>query len=188
MRWRRRETSRNVKKFKRRCEERVRAIGLPDTSSVTVHDVCERLGRAHGRPIHVVPLILPTGGPDGLLVTAEDRDVIVVEKRLAPIHQHQVMLHEIGHFICDHEATPVMAPESSRLLLPSLDPDLVRRVLGRDHSQSDAEQEAEYVGSLIGRRISSWSVTRSWEVPSEVQDLAARLSALEKPAIRGSRE
>ncbi|WP_415925220.1 ImmA/IrrE family metallo-endopeptidase [Streptomyces sp. ME19-01-6] len=180
MRWRRRETGQNIKELRHRCEERVRAINLPDDRPLTVHDVCECLGQLYGRPIHVVLLTLPVGSPDGLLVSADDRDFIVVEERLAPIHQHQVMLHELGHFICDHEAMPVMTPEASRLLLPSLDPELVHRVLGRDHSHSEAEQEAEYVGSIIGRQISTWTTQRTLEVPPEAQELVARLAALEK--------
>ncbi|MFD8092399.1 ImmA/IrrE family metallo-endopeptidase [Streptomyces malaysiensis] len=188
MRWRRRDTGQDSKALQRRCEERVRAIGLTDDQPLTVEELCARIGRLYGRPIHVIPLTLPRGSPDGLLVSADDRDFIVVEDRLAPVHQHQVMLHELGHFICDHETTPVMTPEASRLLLPSLDPELVRRVLGRDHSNSEAEQEAEYVGSIIGRRISTWAVERTWNIPPEVEELVARLSALEKPIQRDRSE
>ncbi|MFK0279897.1 hypothetical protein ACIQVL_05395 [Streptomyces sp. NPDC090499] len=65
--------------------------------------------------------------------------------------------------------------------MPSLDPALVRRVLGRDHSHTDAEREAEYIGSLIGQRLSSWSTERAQTVPPEAHDLVARLSALESP-------
>ncbi|MEV0281788.1 hypothetical protein AB0I22_36130 [Streptomyces sp. NPDC050610] len=129
----------------------------------------------------MVPLELPVGSPDGLLVTAEDQDFIVFEQRMAPIHQHQVVLHELGHFICEHEATPVMRPEASQLFLPSLDPELVRRVLGRDHTHSEAEFEAEYIGSLIGQRIGTWATQRIRAVPPEYQDLVARLSTLETP-------
>jgi hypothetical protein len=57
----------------------------------------------------------------------------------------------------------------------------VRRVLGRDHSHTAVEREAEYIGSLIGRRISVWSAERTRTVPPEAQGLVARLSALEPP-------
>ncbi|MFE4535837.1 ImmA/IrrE family metallo-endopeptidase [Streptomyces scopuliridis] len=136
----------------------------------------------------MVSLPLPSGSPDGLLVSAEEHDFIVLEQRLAPVHKRQVGLHEVGHFICDHEAAPVMSPEASRMLLPGLDPALVHRVLGRDHSQSQAEQEAEYVGSIIGQRISAWTEPRTWSVPPEARELAERLSALEHPTRRGSNE
>ncbi|MER8001646.1 ImmA/IrrE family metallo-endopeptidase [Streptomyces sp. NPDC095613] len=135
----------------------------------------------------MVALPLPPGSPDGLLYSADDRDFIVIEQRLAPIHQRQVALHEIGHFICDHEAAPVMTPEASRLLLPGLDPTLVHRVLGRDHSQSAAEREAEYIGSIIGQCISAWAEPRTWPVPQEAQELVARLTALEHPHTKGPR-
>lgn len=182
MRWRRtRISSEGTPSWRRRCEERIHAIGIPPSADLTVEDLCAHLGELHGRPISLMALSLPSGSPDGLLVSSEDHDYIVLDERLAPVHQRQVALHEVGHFICDHEATPVMTPESSRLLLPALDPALVHRVLGRDHSQSDAELEAEYVGSIIGQRISTWAPPRR-RVPPEAHELALRLSALEGPA------
>ncbi|MFE1776020.1 hypothetical protein [Streptomyces sp. NPDC059008] len=119
-------------------------------------------------------------------MSAEGNDYVFFEQRLAPVHQQQVILHEFGHVICDHEAAaPVISPESSKILLPSLDPNMVRRALGREHSHAEAEIEAELVGSLIGRQISTWDVEHIRPVPPEAQELALRLSALENPASRG---
>ncbi|SPE63847.1 hypothetical protein SNS2_5171 [Streptomyces netropsis] len=181
MRWRRKEPDREFTSFRLDCEERVRALRLPP-GELTIQSLCDHLGERFGRPIHLVPLALPPGSPDGMWVSAEERDFIAFEERLAPIHQRQVILHEIGHFVCDHEAAPVMTPEATRLLLPSLDPELVQRVLGREHAHSPAEREAEFIGSLLGRRIGTWTTQRVWEVPPEAAELAARLSALERPA------
>lgn len=150
--------------------------------------LCEHVERLHGRPIQLVPLELPLGSPDGLWVSAEGQDFVFFEQRLAPVHQQQVILHELGHVICDHDAAPVMTAESSTLLLPSLNPDMVRRVLGREHSQAEAEIEAELVGSLIGRQISNWTVERTRETPLEARELVARLSALEAPRRQGNDE
>jgi hypothetical protein len=66
-------------------------------------------------------------------------------------------------------------------LLPSLSPDLVKRVLCRDHSQTEDEHEAEYTGSLIGRQVSNWAPQRTWDVPPGAQALVERLSVLEPP-------
>ncbi|MFF3322697.1 hypothetical protein [Streptomyces sp. NPDC002889] len=126
--------------------------------------------------------------PHGLWVSAATQDYVVFEERLAPIHQHQVILHEIGHVICDHEGSPVMTAEASRLILPSLDPALVRRVLGREHSHSEAEMEAELVGSLIGRQISTWTARPDWAVPPQARELVERLTALQPPGRRGMNE
>ncbi|MBO0657258.1 hypothetical protein J1792_32460 [Streptomyces triculaminicus] len=168
--------------------ERVHALGLPAQAQVTMQTLCEHVGRLHGRPIHLVPLELPLGSPDGLWVSAEGQDYVFFEQRLAPVHQQQVILHEFGHVICDHDASPVMTEQSSTLLLPSLNPNMVRRVLGREHSQAEAEVEAELVGSLIGRQISSWSVERTCAMPPEARELVARLAALEAPIHQGKNE
>ncbi|MFI9206044.1 ParH-like protein [Streptomyces sp. NPDC053048] len=157
------------------------ALELPSREKVSVQSLCARISRMSGRPIHLLPLKLPLGSPDGLWLSLDDADYIVYEQLLAPVHQHQVILHEIGHLLCGHRSAPVMTEDVSQLLLPSLDPDLVRRVLGREHSQSEAEIEAELVGSLIGRRIGTWNVEQVFTVPPEAQAIAARLSALERP-------
>ncbi|MFF1478077.1 hypothetical protein ACFVYD_10955 [Streptomyces sp. NPDC058301] len=188
MRWRLPARGARAGSLRERCEERVRSLRLPDRGQVTVEELCDYVSPLSGRPIRLIPMALPAGSPDGLWVSAEHEDFVVFERRLAPVHQQQVILHEFGHVICAHEATPVLTPEASRLLLPSLDPEMVRRSLGREHSQTEAEVEAEYVGSLIGRHIVSWTPEQSWPVPAEAQEIAARLKALEAPYPRGSNE
>ncbi|MGW3207771.1 hypothetical protein [Streptomyces sp. NPDC001135] len=161
----------------------MRKLDLP-AHQMTVRTLCAHLAQRLGQPIHLVPLPLPVGSPDGLWVFADGENHIIFEQRLAPVHQHQVILHELGHLICGHEAAPVMTPEATRLFLPSLDPQLVRRVLGREHSHSGAEIEAELVGSLIGRQVATWVSPRTWDVPPEAREVAARLAALENPTGR----
>jgi hypothetical protein len=59
--------------------------------------------------------------------------------------------------------------------MPSLDPALVKRVLGREHTNSVAEQEAELLASMMGQQISPWSPDRSWDVVPEDRELVERL-------------
>lgn len=188
VRWRFGPGGKRPEGIREQCEERVRALGLPTRGTLTIDEVCAHISSLHGRPIHLIPLELPLGSPDGLWVSAEAQDYVVFEQRLAPVHQHQVILHEIGHVVCDHDAAPVMTTDSSRLLLPSLDPEMVRRVLGREHEHTEVELEAELVGSLIGRQIGTWTAQRTWTVPPEARELAARLAALESPTLRGRDE
>ncbi|MEV8070538.1 hypothetical protein AB0P32_31225 [Streptomyces sp. NPDC085995] len=161
----------------------MRSLGLPLCSELSVEELCERLSALRRRPMHVLPMRLPSG-PHGLLVSTGAGDYIVVEEQLVPIHQRQVILHEVGHVVCGHEASPAVPVEASRLLFPSLASESVHRVLRRDHSESDEEIEAEFVASLIGRRISTWSAQRTWTVPPEARDIAERLSSLEAPSAR----
>lgn len=168
-----------------RCERRVRALGLPVDAPLTIEQLCLHVGRLRGRPVRLLAQALPLGGPHGLWVSTEQREYVVFEERLAPVHQRQVILHEIGHIVCDHAASPLLAAEDAGLLLPSLSPDVVRRVLGRQHGQSDAEIEAELVGSLIGRRIGDWNTGPEWPVAPEARRLAERLAELEPPVAPG---
>ncbi|MGW3064438.1 ParH-like protein [Streptomyces sp. NPDC001130] len=167
--------------FRQRCAERVRILGLADKEQLTVPALCERLSGLRGRPLQVVAADLPLGSPDGLLIETQTQDFIVYEARLAPLHQQQVVLHEVGHLLCGHPTRSTHSPllAVAELFTPSLDPGLVNRVLGRDHTDTEHEREAEYIGSLIGQRISSWSTDRTRPVPPDAQDLVARLSALE---------
>ncbi|MFF9428406.1 hypothetical protein [Streptomyces sp. NPDC014746] len=164
----------------------MRSLGIDKLPQLNIDDLCMALGERRGRHIRLVPLQLPLGSPDGLWVSTKTEDFILFEQRLAPIHGRQVILHELGHGVCDHHATLVISPDASRLLLPSLNPEMVQRALGREHSQTEAEIEAEYVGSLLSRHVNSWTPNQTWEVPPELQELAERLSALEHPSSRKS--
>ncbi|MFJ5803754.1 ImmA/IrrE family metallo-endopeptidase [Streptomyces decoyicus] len=182
VRWRIRTQRPADVSLRARCEERVRELGLPAQGQLTIDGLCEVLGHHLGRQIRLLPLPLPQGSPHGLWVHTRDEDIVLFESRQAPVHQRHVVMHELGHLICDHEAPPVISPDASRLLLPSLNPALVQRVLGRDHSQTEAEIEAETVGDLLSGWVNSW--TAEWQVPPEIADLVKRLSALENPHSR----
>jgi hypothetical protein len=184
VRWRRREASGPTANLLQRCEELVRDLGISRLAEPSIDDLCTHLGERRGRPIQLVPLQLPLGSPDGLWVTTSAEDFILFETRLAPIHRRQVILHELGHGVCDHEATLMITPDASRLLLPSLNPEMVRRALGREHSQTEVEIEAEYVGSLLSPYVNTWTPKQEWIVPPELQELVKRLSALESRVTR----
>lgn len=184
VRWRLRGQPSTTAGLLQRCEDLVRDLGIDQLPQPSIDDLCAALGERRGRQIRLVPLRLPLGSPDGLWVSTKAEDFIIFEERLSPIHGRQVILHELGHGVCEHNATLVMSPDASRLLLPSLDPEMVRRALGREHSQTEAEIEAEYVGSLLSRHVNSWNPRREREVPPELQELARRLTALEHPSSR----
>ncbi|MDP9612919.1 hypothetical protein JOF35_005196 [Streptomyces demainii] len=185
MRWQPKDSNPEASSIRKRCEMQVRALNLPKRGQLTIEGLTDCIAQRQGRSIQLVPLTLPTGSPDGLWMSTAGEDYIVYEARLAPMHQRAVVLHELGHLICDHEATPVMTSEALSLLLPSLNPALVRRTLGREHSHSEAEIEAEYVGSLLAQRINPSLISGGQRpVPAGLQDLADRLCALENPSRR----
>ncbi|NEW71096.1 ImmA/IrrE family metallo-endopeptidase [Streptomyces rhizosphaericus] len=184
MRWRHSGGSQQTRNIRKWCEGQVRALNLPEDGHLTIERLISYIAQRKGRKISLAPLTLPNGSPDGLWMATADEDYVLYEERLAPMHQRAVVLHELGHLICDHKGTSVLTTEALSLLLPSLDTALVRRTLGREHSHSQAEIEAEYVGSLLADRINSSLIGEQPSVPAELRELAGRLSALENPSRR----
>lgn len=138
------------RKLRRRCETILAGLGLPDTADV--RELCDDLAERQGRPIHLIGEHLPDASPCGLAVRTERFDAIFYEMDTSRLHQEHIIRHELGHLICGHLTAPVLDGEASRLLLPDLDPSLVRAVLGRSNYSEVEEKEAEMIASLLLRR------------------------------------
>lgn len=93
-----------------------------------------------------------TPGVCGLWVAADTADFIFYEQATTRPHQVHIILHELSHLLCDHYPTSLSAAEYTRLMLPSLDPDMVRRILARSTYSAQEEQEAELLATLIQQR------------------------------------
>nr|BFF00740.1 hypothetical protein GCM10020241_24150 [Streptoalloteichus tenebrarius] len=166
------------KRLRRRCEQQVRALDMPEPFDVRA--LCERIGRVRGRVIHLLPLAMPTGGPCGLWISTRTAEYVLYEERTSPLHQEHIVLHELGHLLCEHEAAPVLGEDASRLLLPHLDPRMVARVLGRTHYTAEEEQEAEMIASMIlqrARRGGPAPAPPAGAVPPEEAGVVARIES-----------
>jgi hypothetical protein len=143
------ELSRRCRMLVRQLEE---TVGVPSPFELTAF--LERLsGHRQGRPITLLPL--PAGelpaGACGLWLALGDSDVIGFPEGLPLHHRDHIVLHEVGHIIAGHHgAVPAghMLPE----LLPDLDPEMVRSVLGRSVYTRVEEREAELIASLVMQR------------------------------------
>lgn len=122
MRWRRKNGDIQAILLREQCERRVDALGLPAREKLSVDALCDHLSQLSGRPIQLIPFPLPLGSPDGLWVSAAGAEYVIYEQRLAPVHQQQVILHELGHLICDHEASPVLTPRQPSSCFPHSTP------------------------------------------------------------------
>ncbi|MGW5332224.1 regulator component [Streptomyces bauhiniae] len=135
--------------LRRRCTTALRELGLPDTFDLPA--LCAALSASRGRPLRRMPV---PGLHDvcGLWIATDSADLIAYEQHTSAPHQDHIVLHEIGHVLCDHFPATLSAAEQARLLLPGVDPALIRRVLGRTGYSSTEEREAEYLASLLGER------------------------------------
>jgi hypothetical protein len=163
----------NLRELRRYCAAKIAALELP--SPFDVREFCNSVERARGRMIHLIPRALPTGSPSGLCVATKRSDYIFFEAQTSAFHQEHIILHEVGHLLCGHDAVSVSRDEVSRLLLPDLDPGMIERVLGRTCYPMRAEQEAEMIASLILANVERHPLEAVRAVPSDVAPVVARV-------------
>ncbi|MDM4723307.1 hypothetical protein QTQ03_28290 [Micromonospora sp. WMMA1363] len=157
--------------LRRRCERILSGLDLPEPFDID--ELCQRLGEQRGRPIHLVPIELPPGGACGMWASTAHFDAIFYQANTSPLHQAHIQAHEIGHMICDHSAIPVDGAGAA-LLLPGLDPALVRHMMERTDYTGREEREAEVLASLLLERTSSWTPRRA-NRPPDVKSITHRL-------------
>jgi hypothetical protein len=163
----------NDREIRSRCRRLVDGLDIP--VPFDAREVCRRVGTDRDRPIHLSALPMPPGVPCGLWVSTEAADFIFYEEQTSGLHQEHIILHELGHLLCDHEPTTGPAPDISRVLLPNLDPALVSRVLTRSHYSATAEREAEMIASLILERANRWQFEPDRAGPHDDAGLGRRL-------------
>jgi hypothetical protein len=129
----------------RDLRRRIARIEIPRPFSVEA--LCARIADARGRPLRVLPLPGPArpGEPCGMWIATETADYVFHARGRSPLHQQNIILHEIGHMLCEHTGpdTAVAA------LLPQLDPTMVQRVLARSRYSTPQEEEAELAAALM---------------------------------------
>ena len=125
-----------------------------------VRELVHRLGRRRGRPIELRPVHTPPDTPSGVWIAARTRDYIFYEADTSSLHQEHIILHELGHLVCGHDNPAQSAETLARLLLPTLDPKVVRSVLGRTAYSEPDEAQAELFASLVLEQAGRIPVTR----------------------------
>ncbi|GAA4419376.1 hypothetical protein ACFQV2_25310 [Actinokineospora soli] len=139
----------NARRLRRRCAARLRDLRLPVPFDIDA--LCARIAAGRGRPIHLRAIPGLTG-VCGLWIATDAADIIFYEQVTVPPHREHIVLHELSHLLCDHYPASLSLADQARLLLPNLDPALVRRVLGRTGYSCEQEREAELLASLIRQR------------------------------------
>jgi hypothetical protein len=136
-------------KLRRRCERRLRHMALPDPFDLA--ELCQAVSARRGRPLHVrrIPGPPARARPCGIWIATDDDDWIFVEEDTSPLHRQHIVLHELAHMICGHDAATLPENDLIGRLFPDLSPAMVRTVLSRASYQSEQEREAELLASLI---------------------------------------
>jgi hypothetical protein len=107
------------------------------------------LGCDRGRALR---LIATPGVSGGLWIATADEDHVFYPKDVPPLGQLHAIAREIGHMVLGHAGAPAATSEIARLLLPSMDPELVVRTLVRTgyagYAAAD-EEEADLFALLL---------------------------------------
>lgn len=144
----------SLRRLRRRCEERLADLPLPDPFSVA--GLVRNMEAARGRRIVLLPLPGHLRHPDtvcGLRVKTPDWTLVLFRRRATENQTNHTILHELGHEWFDHGSS--LTPEQLHRQIPHLGPRLIARftsnvaVQARAHYATVEEREAEIAASLI---------------------------------------
>jgi hypothetical protein len=140
-----------VRRLRRWCERRL--DGIPVPRPFNLDEFCQGVARSRGRRLglHGVPGLSATA-PCGLWISTPSADYIFFEPNTSGLHSEHIVLHEVGHMLCDHSIAADVGSSALARLLPDLDPRTVSLVLGRVGYTNDQEREAEMLASIIRAR------------------------------------
>ncbi|MFF7329867.1 ParH-like protein [Streptomyces sp. NPDC008150] len=156
----------------RRCRRLVGGLRLPEPFEAAAF--LDSVAESRGRPVRLVPVRARPDLPCGLLLTTDACHYVLYTADTTYFHQQHILLHEAAHLLCGHDESAALGT-ADRALMPSLSPELVRRVLGRTTYSEPQEAEAELVASLILARAGAHTAERC---PDTEQDAIAPLFGL----------
>ena len=154
-----------------RCEQRLSQLPLPFPFTLDRFRLALAVARQRPLTIAGMPASEP-GGPSGLWVATEDADYVFVDETASPVHRDHIALHELAHIVCDHHDATGLSAGDAAALLPSLDREMVARVLGRSRYTEAEEREAELLATLIAQCVAERAQHRG---DPDVQALRGRL-------------
>lgn len=151
--------TRKTGSLRRRCDELICALGLPEP--IEVSSLIAHVSQIRSRPIvlHPMPGLSEPGAPCGVWLATDYTDHIFYETVTSTYHQTQIVLHDMGHVISNDPPREGEYEYLTRRLLPNLDPAMVKRVLMRGGFNHPEEDRAEMIASLILERSTAWDPT-----------------------------
>ncbi|MCW7944009.1 regulator component [Streptomyces hygroscopicus] len=137
-------------RLQRRCQKILDELNVPQTNSFAL--IRDWVEEWRGRPLILkeLPEQIAMAGACGLWLSTDEADYVFYEARTARLHTEHIILHELGHMLCDHHGAedPTQADPLNGLL-SGLQPQLIKRLMARTSYTTTEEQEAEMIASLI---------------------------------------
>jgi hypothetical protein len=135
------------RRLRRQCLATLAGFEIP--SPFSVEAVCAQVSQRRDRKLHLhpMPFAASPGLPCGVWIALPGGDHVFYAKGASAMHQQNIILHELGHVICDHRMDA--GDSDLAALFTDLDPTMVRRVLARTRYSTPQEEEAEMMAALI---------------------------------------
>jgi len=141
--------------LRRACERYIRDLEIP--VPFDVHDLCRQIEKARGRGLELVAAPMSADGPCGLLVSTATRDYIFYEPQTSGLHRDHIILHEVGHLLCEHVGSRVLDDHTLRTVFRRLDPTTPQRMLGRSQYSAEEEKLAEMFATIVLTDANRWT-------------------------------
>jgi len=164
----------DLRAVRRRCESTLQDVAMP--TPFDVHAFSKVVAARRGRALHLLPKTT-AAGPCGVWLAMPEADYVFYEESTSALHRDHIILHELGHLLCDHSASEVMDDDVLGELLPSLDLTVVRRLMGRTTYTAVEEQEAELIATLVLQRAGRRAVPSTPARSGDVSVVLGRLQA-----------
>jgi hypothetical protein len=140
----------SLRSIRRQCESALEGVPVPNPFDI--NEFCRVISLRRQRALNLVPKQTRLG-PCGVWLSLPDVDYVFYEPETSQLHREHIILHELGHLLCEHQPTEVIDAEVISKLFPNLNPTVVHRVLGRTNYTAIEEQEAEMLASLVRGRV-----------------------------------
>ena len=132
---------------KRRCAAIARELEIP--RPFNLDRFLAGLAGQRRRTIYLNPFASGPGVPCGLWIGTIEADHIFHEEGTTPWHKTHIILHEVAHMLLGHDAGAAVLQKLAGLLVPDVDPAMVRLILGRTAYSTQEERDAEALASLV---------------------------------------
>jgi hypothetical protein len=130
---------------RRRPAALARDVAIPVPFELSVFGAC--LQRRVGGVIELLPAAMPSGAPSGTLLKTGRTSFLCYERDTSPLHQAHIVL-SLAAQLLHGEAGPLI----DRRLVPDLDPQLIRLMLGDAQGSALPQADAEMFAFLVLER------------------------------------
>jgi hypothetical protein len=130
----------------RRTAAMARDVAIPVPFELSAFGIC--LQRRTGGAIELLPSVMPPGSPSGTLLKTGGTSFICYERDTSPLHQAHIVLSLAAQLLHGDDAAPLI----DRRLVPDLDPQLIRLMLGDAQGSALPHADAEMFAFLALKR------------------------------------